>query len=498
LELQAMNFGEILGLGVTGVAGIWHRRVCTRKPRRLIVAGLLCFGPSLGATYYIAASGSDSNPGTVAQPFRTLQRGVNAASPGDTIIVREGTYGPPAGACSGGNGYAVNINKSGNSGAWITLKAERKWGATLDAQNTCHSYINLGSGAAYWVIENFRIINGYWGGVWSNAGADSIVVKGNEIAYVGRRYLSSSIGICGAYANSSSRDLVFDGNRFHHIGRTGGPQTFHDHGLYLHSQDSTIINNVFHHPITGWAIQTSSGFAGLIANNTFHGSHPTREGHIMLWNQNGEVTIRNNIFSQPRSRAITEYAFSPSRCVVEDNIVHGAGVALGAPASCSTGDNRVNTDPLLVDAINEPYDFHLQADSPAINAGASLPPVATDADGVSRPQGGSWDVGSFEAMAAGSPAPPVVTAVSASNITFDSATITWTTNKPADSQVQYGIGAITHNTPVEPNFTTSHSMTLTRLSPSTTYLYRVVSTSPNRWFTMSTVYLVTTVSKPEP
>ena len=40
------------------------------------------------ATYYGSPSGTDTNPGTYAQPFRTVARGIQAASAGDTIILQ--------------------------------------------------------------------------------------------------------------------------------------------------------------------------------------------------------------------------------------------------------------------------------------------------------------------------------------------------------------------------------------------------------------------------
>jgi len=42
--------------------------------------------------YYVAPSGNDGNPGTEAQPFRTIGQGVGVARAGDTVYVREGTY----------------------------------------------------------------------------------------------------------------------------------------------------------------------------------------------------------------------------------------------------------------------------------------------------------------------------------------------------------------------------------------------------------------------
>src|SRR6185503_16533045 len=46
------------------------------------------------------------------------------------------------------------------------------------------------------------------------------------------------------------------------------------------------------------------------------------------------------------------------------------------------------------------HDYHLAAGSPAVDAGERLADVTIDRDGVERPQGGSHDVGAYEAAAA--------------------------------------------------------------------------------------------------
>ena len=90
--------------------------------------------------------------------------------------------------------------------------------------------------------------------------------------------------------------------------------------------------------------------------------------------------------------------------------------------------------------------------------------------------------------------PPVISGITASNVTVNGAVITWTTNEPATSRVEYGIStsygssSALNSTPV-----TSHSRTLTGLAASTTYHYRVtstdragnVATSSNSTFTTS-------------
>lgn len=58
----------------------------------LAVLALACSWPVPAITYYTAVEGNDANPGTSAQPWRTIQKAVSAAAAGDTVIVRPGTY----------------------------------------------------------------------------------------------------------------------------------------------------------------------------------------------------------------------------------------------------------------------------------------------------------------------------------------------------------------------------------------------------------------------
>ena len=51
-------------------------------------------------------------------------------------------------------------------------------------------------------------------------------------------------------------------------------------------------------------------------------------------------------------------------------------------------------------------DFHLQRGSPAIDQGVTLSKVTTAFNGVSRPQGGSSDIGAYEYDGNQLPSPP--------------------------------------------------------------------------------------------
>jgi phosphodiesterase/alkaline phosphatase D-like protein len=71
---------------------------------------------------------------------------------------------------------------------------------------------------------------------------------------------------------------------------------------------------------------------------------------------------------------------------------------------------------------------------------------------------------------------PVLSDIASSAITANSATITWTTDRAADSQVEYGTTtAYGSTTTLEPALVTAHSQSLTGLTPGTIYHYRVKS-----------------------
>jgi phosphodiesterase/alkaline phosphatase D-like protein len=71
---------------------------------------------------------------------------------------------------------------------------------------------------------------------------------------------------------------------------------------------------------------------------------------------------------------------------------------------------------------------------------------------------------------------PVISMVNSSNTTVSGATITWSTNEPATSQVEYGLteeyGSFTA---LDSNAVNSHSVDLTDLKAGKTYHYRVIS-----------------------
>ncbi len=76
--------------------------------------------------------------------------------------------------------------------------------------------------------------------------------------------------------------------------------------------------------------------------------------------------------------------------------------------------------------------------------------------------------------------PPVISGMAVSDITDSSATINWSTDEPAISQVEYGTSANSGQMlKQEEAVTTSHSTSLATLDPDTTYQFTITSTDPS-------------------
>ncbi len=74
--------------------------------------------------------------------------------------------------------------------------------------------------------------------------------------------------------------------------------------------------------------------------------------------------------------------------------------------------------------------------------------------------------------------PPVISSLSVTSITATSATVTWSTDEASDSRVNYSVNSdlTSNSTEYDPSLVTSHSITLTGLSPDTIHYFEVFST----------------------
>ena len=82
--------------------------------------------------------------------------------------------------------------------------------------------------------------------------------------------------------------------------------------------------------------------------------------------------------------------------------------------------------------------------------------------------------------------PPIIASISSGTPTTTSATITWTTDQSANSEVVYGPSQSYGSSSSNASFVTSHSITLTGLASGTMYHFEVVSADSNGYTATST------------
>jgi hypothetical protein len=307
--------------------------------------------------YFVSVSGDDGNPGTAASPYRTIQRAINAATAGSTVIVGNGTYAD-CGNCTGVN-YNVLFNHSGTSSAPITVEAQSPQGAVVDGggYRRCMGFNN---NLAYITIQGFHLQNCY-GGIAGLGNAHDVAIKNNLIERVGLK------GNCGTNGGAGfagigwqeAWNVTIDHNTIHDVGEPHNQYQCsytNDHGIYGHGHDITITNNVFYNNNSGWDIQIAGGPTGQnwsIANNTFGArDDPRAPGNIIIWRASGpntpsNVTIANNTSGLWIVTAFVDciYGANTSNLIVRGNkIASSVGLLVGG-CRASIANNTLAENP---------------------------------------------------------------------------------------------------------------------------------------------------------
>jgi hypothetical protein len=342
-----------------------------------------CGNTGAGVCYHVATTGNDANPGTAAQPFRTIQKAADIVNAGDGVLVENGVYT--------GGATVVYINRSGTEANRIVFRAANRWGAIIDGNSNASTTGIAIPGGFVWV-EGFEVRNAGRYGIDTDVGHDQVVI-GNNVHDIGRACTSGTGGIVGIDAYASG--LVIAGNWIHDVGRFSPGENGctqpnnnwqnHDHGIYNGIGTNVfIVNNVFYNLTHGWAIQRYDGGGevvhGLfITNNTFIGANPNRDAQIIIATETTNLVIANNIFYQPATAGVW-FDGAGSGATLTGNVATG-DLQIGGSGLVLSG-NLTNTDPLFVDAVG--FDFHLQSGSPARNAGVARWCPPTDYDGVAR------------------------------------------------------------------------------------------------------------------
>lgn len=376
LTLQLVNFGKNSSTGDLNGDG----KVTIQDLSLLLIA----FGkpvnpnpppPPPGQTLYVATSGSDSNDGSQNAPFKTIAKAVDTAQPGYTVLVGNGTYD--------GN---IAIDHGGAAGKYLTIRAQNRWGAIINGNGNTSKQAAVELNADYVRIQDLTITGelGVREGIL--IGANNLQIVGNHIHQICNFLTDGTSWKGGAGIDISidpSHDLIIDANQIDHVGAPGSDQQL-VHGMYLssHVTNGNVTNNlIFNIEDFGLHPYDETEASGWhFINNTI-----AFTGRGILQAPNG--VTRNNIVYKTRG---DDYVIRGSGNVLSNNISFGTG--------STTSESGVQVvDPKLVSPKDDGSgDFHLQAGSPAIDAGTATDAPAADFLGIKRPQGSGIDIGAFE------------------------------------------------------------------------------------------------------
>ncbi len=434
-------------------ATLYHYRVKSRDAAgSLATSADFTFTTSAsgsGKTYYVDKTGcNDSFPGTSTQPWCTIGKAASILAAGDTVIVRPGVYNESL------------VPQSGAANAYITYQGLP--GAILDGTGTTAQAFDIYN-QAFLIITGFEVryylnprpagnsvnihgtshhiqlfnltVHDNWNGIIMNDDANQITIS-DCLVYNSRygvgfentvhdvfisRVTSHSnketyIGPVSSYGNgdgfsddfgtyhifikdSIAYDNLDAGYDFKAVIFECTNCTAHDNIKYgFRLQDTggpyTLINGLTYG--NGWfPLQVqSSGPSTYLYNSTFAGA--SNDNGYSIEGPSTNVLIRNCIFAG-YSTQVSNGSFSG---LDEDyNLYYSNGGTVGF----TIGPHSLQANPLFVNPAAN--DYHLQAKSPAIDAGTTLPQITMDLDGNPRPQGVGYDIGAYE-FPSGASQPP--------------------------------------------------------------------------------------------
>lgn len=487
-----------------------------------------------GKIYFVSPSGSDTAPGSFAQPWATLKKAVSALAPGDTVYAMNGV----SQTIPDQYNDALSVMSSGAPGNPKALLAYPGATVRIGTETGSPMYGLRVPGSPYsdWVFGGLRI-----------SGSSAVIL----IAMTRTRFVGNELtcptgdnGFSACFIVAQSEQIAVLGNIIHRAGAAGASKLYHS--LYL-GTDANHIEvgwNVIEDNNSCRGIQVHS--TSLSASNGFNQYDISLHDNVIRGQvcdgialatvdpSRGPIQVFNNIIydvgkgPDPRDGAAGYTCVyvaggvnngSPGSGVVEvfNNTLYNCGSRGGGSAGAISRPNRNSAlslnlrNNLVYQTSAEPYltsdtyaglitgsnnlwygspsapppltrnvmldprvvnvaaaDFHLQATSPAIDAGV-LTSAATDFDGVRRPQQSAPDIGAFEYSPTDSLPPSMPANLTATATSSSQVSLSWAASTDNIGVAGYRIyrsGALISSTP-------GLSYVDTGLTASTSYSYAV-------------------------
>lgn len=400
-------------------------RRCFMFPLSGLFFVFILFGPIVAqsATYYVSLTGSDSNPGTLSQPFKTFAKAVKPLRPGDTLYIRGGlwttqldlqannTTGTSAGwiKIAGYPGETVTIRYADPLSAdYGPIKARGTRGyltfenLVLDGINSANkTAFQIVSGNHHIILRNLEIKNWRFNGLFISANDVQVIncTIHDQISVSG----ASGERWYGIYFHDGANGLIQGNKIYRNPG--GGIQAYPGPISNLIIRGNAVYNNNTLASATVGGILVWGQSSSKISNTQIYNNLVYKNGNVSSSGSATGITIgyytsgtkvwHNTVYGNNRFGILNGYDTTTSSTTIQNNISYGntSGNYTGKGTS-TTYTNNVTTDPGFIDAASS--NFALKSTSSAVNTGVRLSSVTVDYKNAPRPKGITSDVGGFE------------------------------------------------------------------------------------------------------
>lgn len=329
---------------------------------------------SLGRTFYVSPSDcADGGPGSMAEPWCTIQRALDVLTAGERAFVRAGTYRE-----------SPHFSGEGRPDAPISLIAFPGEQPVLTAQ--------FQISGSWFRLSGMKLDGGYELDttlLYLHGDAHDVEISHNELTRAGLTGSSRQDGNAIFSEETTSRVQIL----WNHVHHNGTREHFH-HGLYLNGTDHLVANNLIaNNRAYGLQLYPECSRA-LVVGNTIVGNG--RSG-VIIGSEGGpthENLLANNVIAWNAWEGVATYwgGGRGSGNAARTNLVFANDMGGVSEDGLEVSD-LVESDPLCVDPAGG--DYRLSPGSPAIDRALAEYVLGPDLDGRARTVADA-DLGAYE------------------------------------------------------------------------------------------------------
>lgn len=341
---------------------------------------------------FVATNGSDANPGTQSEPFRTIARAAQVVTAGTTVYVAPGQYT---------GGFRTTV--SGTPEARIIFVSSERWGAKivppLDSYST-RAWDNRGSyvDIVGFDVDGFQYHSGtkWLSGIYNGGSHNGI--RHNRVHHIALDVPCEAPGGAGIDVDTyyKGKHGEVTGNNVHDI---GPPECIYLHGINISTQARVRSNVVYRISGTGIHLWNDAQRVDVTGNTVVaSGSGIAVGGGDFYYSKgpNDHTIVANNIVFDNKQGILEQGATGPNNRYLH-NLVFQNSIADWRLAPGREHVGTVVADPAFLEYSRAGMpDFRLSSRSPAIGRGTVIEVPEPDFEGKQRSVSTGFDIGAFQ------------------------------------------------------------------------------------------------------